>query len=133
MNLNSVDNYVRCNFDETGNNLPDLKDISVQLYFGRTEDLVPALPMLKEFLSLEERLKSDKFHFEKDRNTYILCHSLIRKIISGKLIIDPSEISIIYDSNNKPWLEGNPLFFNLSHTRDDFAFAVSDNIRIGES
>lgn len=131
MNFNSIDNYIRCCFDEEDNGPSDLKDIPVQLYYGRTVDLVPVLPMLKELLSQEERLKADKFHFESDRNTYILCHSLIRKIISSKLRIDPSEISIIYDGNNKPWLRGNPLFFNLSHTRDDFAFAVSDNDRIG--
>jgi phosphopantetheine--protein transferase-like protein len=131
MNLNSIDNYIRCCFDEAINDLPDLKDMSVQFYLGQTEDLIPLLPMLRVLLSQDERLRADKFHFESDRNTYVLCHSLLRKVISNKLLKDPSEVKIIYDANKKPWLNGNPLFFNLSHTRDAFAFAISDNVRIG--
>lgn len=131
MNYSSIDNFIRCSFGEAEYVPSGLKEIPIQLYYGRTEDLLPVLPILKEFLSHEERLKSDKFHFETDRNTYILCHSLIRKILSGKLMIDPSEITIIYDGNNKPWLKGNPLFFNLSHTKEAFAFAVSDTVSLG--
>lgn len=131
MYFNSIDNYIRCRFDETGNNLYDLMDIPVQLYLGRTEDLLSVLPMLVEILSRKELPRADKFHFESDRDTYILCHSLLRKVISNKLLKDPSDVKIIYDINNKPWLKGNPIFFNLSHTRDTFAFAISENFRIG--
>ena len=131
MNFNSVDNYIRCCFNQPGKGNQDDSIVLVEIFYARTGDLVSELPWLVAYIDNNERLKAEKFHFENDRNTYLTCHSLLRKVISYKLNKDPSEINIIYDGNNKPWLKSNQLFFNISHTRDTFAFAISDYVKIG--
>jgi 4'-phosphopantetheinyl transferase len=131
MTFNSVDNYIRCCFDQSGTALPAGNAVTVEIYYARTEDLIYELPGLGDFIDKNERLRAEKFYFEKDKNTYIACHSLLRMLILNKLDTDPSKINIIFDRNNKPWLKENLLYFNLSHTRDAFAFAISDHVRIG--
>jgi 4'-phosphopantetheinyl transferase len=76
-------------------------------------------------------VRADRFHFEEDRFTWLFCHTLLRLIVSAKLGITSSDVKITIDRNNKPWLEGNALLFNIAHTREAFVFAISDSVRVG--
>jgi 4'-phosphopantetheinyl transferase len=52
-------------------------------------------------------------------------------ILSKKLNKQPHEISYFYGTHGKPGIKGDPLFFNISHTRNSFSFAISDHFSIG--
>ncbi len=82
-------------------------------------------------LSSEEKERAQKFHFPRDKNNYIVCHALLRLVIAQTLNLPPSEIIIHTGSNNKPYLEGNSLYFNLSHTEGTGAIAISEKNSIG--
>jgi 4'-phosphopantetheinyl transferase len=56
---------------------------------------------------------------------------LFRSIISKKLHQEPINVVIKYDIRNKPRLLGNPYYFNISHTKDAFAFVVSKSFYVG--
>jgi 4'-phosphopantetheinyl transferase len=113
---------IRCSFDLSYDT--DYNDIQeVQVFFSETKNLNSG--ELKGFLSVHELARAEQLHFEEDRNTYICCHALLRLILSSRLNVEPRKISIVRERNNKPYLRGNPLYFNVSHTRKAFAFAIS--------
>lgn len=103
----------------------------VEIYFAETKDIIGEYARLKTFININDKLKADRLYFEEDRNTSLICHTLLRLILSKKLNADPSEIRILNERNNKPRLAGDFLFFNISHTRDAFAFAISERSEIG--
>jgi 4'-phosphopantetheinyl transferase len=103
----------------------------VEVYFAKTKDIINEYDRLKVLIDGNEKLKADNLHFEEDRHTTVLCHSLLRVMLSKKLNTDPSGIRILYKDNGKPRLEDDSLYFSISHTHDAFAFAISDGFEIG--
>jgi 4'-phosphopantetheinyl transferase len=126
-----ANNYIRCNPDPTGNSVSDKDSAVIDVYFAKTKDISTEYSRLKIFIDHKDKLKAEKLHFREDRNTYLFCHTLLRLILAKKLNADPSGIQIINEGNNKPRLEGDLLFFNISHTRDAFAFAISERVKVG--
>jgi len=45
--------------------------------------------------------------------------------------MDPLKVVFSCNVNNKPFIQGDPLYFNLSHIRDGFAFSISENLYTG--
>jgi 4'-phosphopantetheinyl transferase len=111
--------------------ISDESPVIVEAFFAKTKDISSEFFRLKKYIDDMDRLKANKLHFDADRETYLFCHTLLRLILSRKLNYDPLGISIIYDKNNKPRLEGDSLFFNISHTREAFAFAISERSEVG--
>jgi phosphopantetheine--protein transferase-like protein len=131
MSVRLPDTLVCCSFMD--NKLPDPQEEFpvAEVYFAKTKDFRSGHSVLWDFINDADRKKADNLHFEEDRDTYLSCHTLLRLVLSAKLNIDPQDVPFVYDKNNKPGLEGNPLFFNISHSRDAFAFVVSENLRVG--
>ena len=90
---------------------------------------------LKEFLSEDELLRSGKFHFEKDQNSFIIARGILRMILGGYLGMKPNELSFEYTSSGKPVLVHNngddKISFNLSHSTDVVLYAVTLNRNVG--
>jgi 4'-phosphopantetheinyl transferase len=74
-----------------------------------------------EMLSENERARSARFHFERDRRNFIARRSLLRAILGHYLNVEPSQVSLAYEERGKPRLAGAdspaPLYFNFSHSR----------------
>lgn len=131
MFLISSVNYISCRFTGEKNNALDGSPVPVTLYYANTKDILGEYQLMRKYISVDEQIRADKLHFQDDRTTWLFCHVLIRCVIAQKLDKDPSEIIITIDKNNKPWLTGDRLFFNISHTREAFSFAISDKRNIG--
>ena len=129
MNISSIESFIHCSTDLSYNHLISTSDPEV--YFSETADLLPAYPDLKKYISVHEHSRSDKFHFNEDRQTFICCHALLRLLLSKMLNMQPSEISYVQGRFNKPFLKGNPVHFNITHTRNAFAIAISKYSYIG--
>lgn len=97
----------------------------VEVFFSETKDIKSRCPELKNFITRLEQSRAAKFYFDEDRETYISCHALLRLILSKKLNTDPLDILFINERNTKPGLMGNPIYFNITHTSEAFAFAIS--------
>ena len=61
----------------------------------------------------------------------MICYTILRLILSGKLNKNPDDICFINGRNGKPQLKDDSLSFNISHTRDSFAIAISEHSSIG--
>ncbi len=68
-----------------------------------------------------------RFVFEEDRSSYVLCHRVLRLLLSSYLGCAPSEISMNLSEFGKPVLVGSGgwLHFSLSHTSSHALLAVA--------
>lgn len=75
---------------------------------------------LKEKLSIEERIRADRFRFERDRDRFIVGVGILRTILGDYLSVAPSELGFSYGEHGKPRLSdvfGNKVVhFNMSHS-----------------
>ena len=121
----STANCIQCFFESGINGSFDIPVNEVEVFYGFTEKISEYCPDLVNYLSRKEKVRSERFRFNADRDTYILSHGFLRYILSKKLNVNPVEVIFKDDKNNKPGLTGNSYYFNLTHSRDAFAFAVS--------
>lgn len=95
----------------------DLPDIYVNEYSQLLDDY--------------ESKRASKFVMMKDRKRYITAHGQIRLILSSYLGIDAKDLKIKQGNGQKPKLEGESIFFNLSHSEDYALLAVSSTGEVG--
>lgn len=89
------------------------------------------LTSLKSYLNDVELNRAKRFHFEKDRNRFIICRVLLKFVLAKQTGHDINAIKIEIDSNKKPYLISNkPIHFNLSHT-EDMAIIALNNTKVG--
>ena len=85
-------------------------------------------------LSEDEQRRAGRFHFESDRNHYIVARGLLRLLLSAYLDIPPAQVEFCYGPQGKPGLPtqvGNHLEFNLSHSKGLGVFAFGRGNPIG--
>ena len=88
-----------------------------------------------EILSTQERERADKFRFEVHRRRYVAGRGELRRLLSRYLGLTPLEISLGYGSDGKPFCTiqppGRNIFFNLSHSENAAALAISSGFEVG--
>jgi 4'-phosphopantetheinyl transferase len=84
-------------------------------------------------LSEDELVRARRFHFERDRDDYILARGALRVVLGQHLRRDPALIRFVYGPQGKPSLDDadEDLEFNLSHTRGLALVAVTRGRAIG--
>ena len=132
MSIIFVPDCISCCF-ESDYKMVVSKDTSnkLEVFYAQTKDLSSGYSNLQNYITNDEQIKADKFHFDKDRETYISCHALLRLILSKRLNISPLELSFNNTINNKSCLTGNPVYFNISNASEAFAFAISRDFYVG--
>jgi 4'-phosphopantetheinyl transferase len=90
---------------------------------------------LTRFLAEDERDRAKRFHFDRDRNRFIIAHSALRIILGKYLNSDPARIRFNYSAYGKPELaeefQASGIEFNLSHSHDLALIAVTRHRQIG--
>ena len=89
-------------------------------------------------LSTDEKERSARFHFDKDRFDYIVGRGILRQLIGTYKKIDPSKIVFDYGKHGKPRItdalqtSGGQLEFNVSHSHGMalFAFAIDRELGV---
>ncbi len=88
-----------------------------------------------ELLSIEEQQRADSFRFSRDRNRFIRTHSRLRELLSSYSGLSTKELRIAHNAYGKPYLVNptaeQPLFFNISHSKDLALFAFSHHSELG--
>lgn len=85
---------------------------------------------LRPLLSSDERLRADRFRFERHRAAYTVARATLRLILGDFLGRDPAVLRFVYGPHGKPRLEGGP-HFNLSHAEGLALYAVSEDVEVG--
>ncbi len=108
-------------------------DSEVHVWYCRPEDIQDEdkLSAYSSVLSEQERQQQDRFHFEKDKHSYLISHALLRHVLSKYADISVSDWQFTRNDHGKPELiprGGCPkLNFNLTHTTGLCACVVTKN------
>jgi 4'-phosphopantetheinyl transferase len=90
---------------------------------------------LKRYLSPDETIRAERFHFQKDREHFIIARGKLRIILSRYLGIGPEKVSFRYNAFGKPSLASEyrecPLRFNVSHSNEVALYAMAWNRVVG--
>jgi len=86
------------------------------------------LEFYTKILDSEELLRASKFFRNEDRERFIICRAVLKKLTGLYLKRTPELIKIIPDSNKKPVIKDyRHLHFNVSHSAECIVFAISDS------
>lgn len=85
-------------------------------------------------LSFDERNRSARFRFERDRQRFIVAHGVLRDLLGCYLRTQPGRINYVYNAFGKPDLSpefGSRLRFNLSHSAGLALIAIAADSNVG--
>jgi 4'-phosphopantetheinyl transferase len=86
---------------------------------------------LSGYLNERERQRAAKFINRTHGDRWTVARGYLRSILSYYLDLPPAQITFNYGAQGKPELEGNPIRFNLSHSRDRAVYAISAKHPVG--
>ncbi len=107
----------------------------VHVWRASLEQPETLIQQLAQILSEDERVRADRFYFERDRNRFIVGRGLLRTILGRYLNREPQQLQFCYSPRGKPALvdtgTGSQLQFNLSHSHELALYAVTCDRQIG--
>ncbi len=99
----------------------------IKLYKIKLPDYFKLVQRFKNYLCEIELNRSQKYHFEKDRNRFIICRALLKISLAEHVGLPVGNIVIAIDTDKKPYLPSHPkVFFNVSHTRKYALIAIGE-------
>ena len=131
MTLTTFPRFVRCRFYPEENEVSDDIITETEVFFGQSKDFSLDNSELSSYINKDDQVKAEKLRSIEDKRTVLICNTFLRMILSRKLNKNPHDIIYIEDITGKPRIKDNPIFFNISHTRDSFAIAISEQFNIG--
>lgn len=94
-------------------------------FFGTLAALQPRMASYWELLGVDEQARAKRFRFDTDRDRFIIGHGLLRALLGRSLNMPPAEIAFLRGEFGKPFLENDPIHFNLSDTKDAVLVAIA--------
>jgi 4'-phosphopantetheinyl transferase len=94
----------------------------------------PQLQSLRSLLAPDEVSRAQRFHFERDRASFIVARAVLRTILAAYLKLHPAQLRFRYNAYGKPALDdeaSSGLRFNLAHSHGLALYAVTRNREIG--
>src|SRR5579864_5414171 len=104
----------------------------IALYLLDLNSLANAESKWRELLSSDERERSVRFHFQRDRQRYCATRAILRTLLGAYLQTAPHQLSFQYSDKGKPGLAASyrdRLAFNVSHSGE---FALLGFAQFGE-
>ena len=82
-------------------------------------------------LNKAERSRAAAFVFDLDRNRFVQAHGYLRRRLGAVLGLAPERVPIVAPKDEKPFVDGRPIDFNLSHSGPLAVLAISDDQQVG--
>lgn len=112
-----------------------LKEDQVHVWRASLEQPEASIQNLGQTLPADEIARAGRFHFEKDRNHFIVAHGLLRTLLGHYLHVHPGHLHFTVNAYGKPSLDPafhkQPLNFNLSHSRTLVLYAFTLRRHVG--
>jgi 4'-phosphopantetheinyl transferase len=86
---------------------------------------------LTRFLSADELQRAERFVTARDRERFVVARGGMREILAHEVGISPGKIEFHYTKHGKPELIPPAIFFNLSHSQNRAALAISSGCEVG--
>ena len=116
-------------------NVPSLGRDGVHVWSARLDGSDVPVEVLSRLLSGDESGRAARFHFARDRTSFIVARALLRILLGHYLALPPGEIRFQYGPHGKPTVDPdlapNDLRFNLTHSHGLALFALSQGRELG--
>lgn len=107
----------------------------VHVWFASVHDMIPRFGSFFATLAADEIEKAGRFHFQRDRDQYVLARGLLREILSRYGGIHPRDLRFCYGPHGKPALTtergDERLSFNLAHAHGVLVYVVARGREVG--
>lgn len=105
----------------------------VHVWRDRLDAAPSSLASYADTLSTDERARAARFHFEKDRRSYVISRGVLRALLGRYLNVAPAELRFAYSPHGKPSLDGpaGTPRFNVSHTHGLALYAFANGREVG--
>jgi 4'-phosphopantetheinyl transferase len=114
---------------------PALADDEVHVWRVTLDQSPPCVQLLRGTLSPDEIERADRFHFQRDREHFIVARGALRAILSRYLEIDSPDLRFRYTDYGKPYLANDTLDldfrFNVSHSNSVGLVCITTGREIG--
>ncbi|HRH39656.1 MAG TPA: 4'-phosphopantetheinyl transferase superfamily protein, partial [Flavobacteriales bacterium] len=97
----------------------------VQLWFALLSDLLPRIAELENLLDPVEIERAHRFRSPHDRERFVLGHGALRELLGRYVGSEAADLRFARGPYGKPFLEGNPIHFNFSDTKDAILIGVA--------
>ena len=101
----------------------------------RKLDETPAnVTRLLATLADDEKSRAERFHFQRDRDRFVVSRGTLRSILGCYLDMAPAALRFSYSDHGKPALAGehqSELRFNVSHSHELALFAIGETRELG--
>jgi len=117
--------------------LPVMRLLKNDIHIWRANVDLPrkAIESLNRTLSIDEINRAEEYHFDYDRNCFIVRRGVLRTILSHYLSVAPSTLRFCYGRNGKPALASgfgeDNIHFNLAHSNGIALYAFTQDHEIG--
>ena len=92
----------------------------------------PGLSAYLAVLDKAELATAERFKFAEIRDRYIISHGILRQLLAERVNKSPADLRIDKAEFGKPFLPDTPeLSFNMSHSGDILAIAISSKCQLG--
>jgi len=112
-----------------------LDDDAVQVWRAFLSVTPERVASLTGTLATDERIRAERFRFDRDRTRYIIARGLLRAIIARYLDKEPGAITFQYNAFGKPSLPDEPgrdrIRFNVSHADGIALYALTRSREVG--
>ena len=99
------------------------------------EQPVECVERLSRILSTDERMRAERFHFDRERKRFIVSRGALRTILGRYLGVGPDQLRFRYGPHGKPCLSEEfdrcALGFNLAHSNDLALYAFASGRKVG--
>lgn len=105
----------------------------MHLWIVRLEASEDNFARCRSWLSPEEIVRAERFHFDRHRRVFALGRAALRALLGSYLGIDREELRFVYGTQGKPALADSacPLRFNVSNSGNLAAYAFTTACEIG--
>lgn len=112
---------------------PALGPGDVQIWRVDIAPIARLIPPLLTRLSPEERVRADRFVFDRHRFRYVRARAALRALLGRHLQVPPGDVALRAAPGGKPYLAdtGSSLYFNVSHSGDLALIALTMGGEIG--
>ncbi len=113
------------NFSSASPDEFSLVDGSVHVWSADLNRSTAEVDEMYEWLSPDEQERSHRFISKSLTDSYVVSHAILREILGRYLNQDPASLVFEKTPHGKPYLNGQNLTFNMTHTQGVALYAIA--------
>jgi 4'-phosphopantetheinyl transferase len=114
--------------------LVSIRANTVEIWKASVPALVPHFPQFRAWLSPDELERAGRYHFDRDRHSFLVSRGGLRWLLSRYLGVQPSDLKFEYSAYGRPHVVSpapGTLRFNVSHSGEMVVYAFAHELDVG--